>query len=208
MATVDQLRAGDERAFIELVRAWHRPMLHVAMAHTPTRAVAEEVVQETWLAVLEGLDRFEERSSLKTWVFRILMNRAITRGRRERRTVPFSTLAAAEAELDERPVDPDRFIPADAERYPNHWMPAPLRPAPWPQREVEARETLRRLQAAIDELPPAQRAVITLRDVEGWSPEEVCAILDVSDGNQRVLLHRARSKVREALAGYLERTPV
>src|SRR5687767_11662448 len=100
---------------MELVREWHRPMLRVAMAHTPTRAVAEEVVQETWLAVLEGIDRFEERSSLKTWVFRILMNRAITRGERERRTVPFSSLASAEAGRDEPSVDPDRFIPGDAE---------------------------------------------------------------------------------------------
>lgn len=203
MPSVDQLRLGDERAFMDVVRLWHRPMLRVAMAHTPTRAVAEEVVQETWLAVVEGIGRFEERSSLKTWVFRILVNRAITRGERERRSIPFSSLAAAEAERDEPSVDPDRFIPSDADRAPNHWQAAPLRPTAWPEHAVESREMLGRLQAAIDDLPPAQRAVITLRDVEGWPSDEVCELLDVSEGNQRVLLHRARSRVREALAGYV-----
>jgi len=194
------LRAGDEAAFVALLRRFGPAMLRVAMLYVPSRAVAEEVVQETWLAVLDGLDRFEGRSSLKTWIFRILVNRAISRGQRERRIVPFSALAAEDA--DEPAVDPDRFLGPESE-YPGHWA-AP--PRAMPEERLLAAEARERVQAAIDALPEAQRAVITLRDVLGMDAEEAAELLEVSPGNQRVLLHRARAKVRSALEGYLEGT--
>jgi RNA polymerase sigma-70 factor, ECF subfamily len=167
--------------------------------YVPSRAVAEEVVQETWLGVLTGIDRFEQRSSLKTWVFRILTNRAKTRGERERRTVPFSALVTAESERDDPAVDPSRFQGADG-AHPGGWS-AP--PDAWPQEALLAAETLGVINAAIDMLPEAQRLVITLRDVQGFSADEVAELLEISDGNQRVLLHRARSKVRSALEAHL-----
>jgi RNA polymerase sigma-70 factor (ECF subfamily) len=163
------------------------------------RATAEEVVQETWLAVLNGIDRFEERSSLKTWLFRILTNRAKTRGERDGRVIPFSSLAGGEAETDEPSVDPDRFLGPDSPT-PGAWA-AP--PRAWPEEKLLELETLGVIEMAIDELPPAQREVIRLRDLEGWSPMEVAEALEITDGNQRVLLHRARSKVRAAVESYL-----
>ena len=197
---LEALRAGDERAFADLVRR-HRPaMLAVASMYARDRAVAEEIVQETWLAVLTGLDRFEGRSTLKTWIFRILANRAKTRGERESRTLPFSALAGSDPEADEPSVDPDRFLGPDS-ATPGAWA-AP--PRAWPQERILERETLGVVKSAIDGLPEAQRAVISLRDVEGWSPMEVTDALEISDGNQRVLLHRARSKVRAALESYLD----
>lgn len=199
-ALVAALRAGDEATFMRLVEDWHAGMVRVAGAYVPSRAVAEEVAQETWLAVLNGIGRFEERSSLRTWVFRILANRAKTRGERERRSVPFSALASAEAGRDEPAVDPDRFLPADHERIPGHWNTADGRgPRTLPEERLLEREALQALQRSIASLPEAQRTVISLRDVEGWEPEEVCELLGISDGNQRVLLHRARSRVRAEL---------
>jgi RNA polymerase sigma-70 factor, ECF subfamily len=198
---IARLKDGDEAAFTELISAYGPALLRVALAHVRTRSVAEEVVQETWLGVLRGLDRFEGRSSLKTWIFKILTNIAITRGVRESRSIPFSSLAEREAEAAEDVVDPTRFLPADHDRWPHHWA---LGPARWETPEEglltgEARDCILR---AIDALPPAQRTVITLRDIEGWPPEEVCDALDVSDGNQRVLLHRARGKVRSAVEDF------
>jgi RNA polymerase sigma-70 factor (ECF subfamily) len=198
---VARLKDGDEAAFAELISAYSPALLRVAMAHVRTRSVAEEVVQETWLAVLRGLDRFEGRSSLKTWIFKILTNTAITRGVRESRCVPFSSLAAQEAEGTEEPLDASRFLPADHDRWPHHWALGPTR---WETPEEgllsgEARDCILR---AVEGLPPAQRTVITLRDIEGWPSEEVCAALEISEGNQRVLLHRARSKVRSAVEEY------
>ena len=189
------LRAADERAFMAVVESWHGTMLRLAEAYVPSRAVAEEVVQETWLAVLEGVDRFQARSAVKTWVFRILVNRAKTRGERERRTVPFSSLAAREAAEDEPSVDPDRFHPA-GHRIAGHWS---IPPRPLPEDKLHEHEMLVALRGAIDRLPHAQRVVISLRDVEGWDAGEVCQLLDISDANQRVLLHRARSRVRAAV---------
>src|SRR5919197_510310 len=203
---VRHLRDGDEAAFEEVVARHHAAMLRVAGLYVRDRAVAEEVVQETWLAALTGLQGFEGRSSLKTWLFRILANRARTRAVREGRSVPFSALVAAEVEADDPAVDPDRFVDASAERHPREWS-AP--PGGWhrlPLDRLIARETIGRVAAAIEELPPAQREVIRLRDVEGWTPAEVSEALDVTDGNQRVLLHRARSKVRRALERYLDET--
>lgn len=199
---IERLRSGDEDAFAELIDRYGASMLRVARMHVRDRAVAEEVVQETWLAVFSGIERFEGRSSLRTWLFRILTNRAKTRGEREGRTVPFSSILTAEAAVDTEPaVDIDRFLGADHERYAYHWA-AP--PRPWTQERVLERETLGRIQEAIDELPDTQRTVIRLRDVEGWSAEEVADALEISAVNQRVLLHRARSKVRNALEGYLD----
>jgi RNA polymerase sigma-70 factor (ECF subfamily) len=198
------LRNGDEAAFAELVDRYGPAMQRVARHYVRTQAVAEEVVQETWLAVFEGIDRFEERSSLKTWLFRILVNRAKTRGEREGRTVPFSSLAKAETESEEPAVDPDRFLGPEQQQM---WA---TPPRDWPEDRVLGRETLAVLKTAIETLPEAQREVIRLRDVEGWTPEEVAAALEITDGNQRVLLHRARSKVRAALESHLnpELTPV
>jgi RNA polymerase sigma-70 factor (ECF subfamily) len=179
-------------------------MLRLALTYVRTRAVAEEVVQEAWLGVLNGLDRFEGRASLKTWIFRILTNVAKTRAVREARTVPFSALA--EAETEEGPsVDPDRFF-GPGHRWAGHWAAYPERWEKVPERRLVSDETRRLIADAIAGLPPAQRQVISLRDVEGWSSDEVCNALELSETNQRVLLHRARSKVRQALEEYLAET--
>jgi RNA polymerase sigma-70 factor, ECF subfamily len=197
---VQGLREGDEAAFVELIDRYGATMLRVAQMYVRDRASAEEVVQETWLAVLNGIDRFEGRSSLKTWLFRILTNRAKTRGERDGRMVPFSSLAGASVEADEPSVDPDRFLGPDSP-HPGAWA-AP--PVGWPEDKLLESETLGVIEMAIDKLPEAQREVILLRDVDGWEPMEVSDILGITDGNQRVLLHRARSKVRAALEEYLD----
>src|SRR6476619_2545314 len=195
---VKALRARDERAFAELMRMYNASLLRVALIYVASRAVAEDVVQETWIGVLNGIDRFEGRSSLKTWIFRILTNIAKTRGQREGRTVPFSALERPDA-VPEAAVEADRFLPPDHERWPGHWA---SRPEPWPEERLLAAETRAVVEDAIDRLPPAQRAVISLRDIEGWSSDETRNALGVSETNQRVLLHRARSKVRQALEDY------
>jgi len=195
---VQRLREGEESAFVELIDRYGATMLRVAQMYVRDRASAEEVVQETWLAVLNGIDRFEERSSLKTWLFRILTNRAKTRGQRDGRMVPFSALAGASEEPDPS-VDPDRFLGPDSP-HPGAWA-AP--PVAWPQEKLLEKETLGVIEMAIDELPEAQRDVILLRDIDGWTPMEVSDALGITDGNQRVLLHRARSRVRAALEAYL-----
>ena len=195
---VAALRAGDEAAFTALVEELGPSLLRVASMFVSSRAVAEEVVQETWLGVLSGIDRFEGRSSLKTWIFRILTNRAKTRGEREGRSVPFSSLGGSDGESDEPAVDADRFH-ADG-----HWSSAPARWSELPEDRLVGKETLALVHDAIDALPETQRTVITLRDVEGWSSEDVRNVLELSESNQRVLLHRARAKVRQALETYLE----
>jgi RNA polymerase sigma-70 factor (ECF subfamily) len=198
---VEALRAGDEAAFATLVRELTPALLRVARLHVTSRAVAEEVVQETWLGVLNGLVRFEGRSSLKTWIFRILTNTAKTRGERERRTIPFSALARDEAEADETSVDPDRF--QHEGRWAGHWAAPPTDWAVSPEGRLLGAEARRVIDAAIDALPPAQATVIRMRDVDGLDAEEVCNALEISETNQRVLLHRARSKVRRALESYM-----
>jgi RNA polymerase sigma-70 factor (ECF subfamily) len=195
------LRAGDEGAFAALVREYHPSLVRIARTYVSTTVAAEEVAQETWLGVLNGLDRFEGRSSLRTWIFRILTNIAKTRAVRDRRSLPFSSLGE-ETDEEEPAVDPDRFMPP-GERWAGHWKSYPERWGDLPEERLLSDETLGRVQEAIDLLPPAQRQVITLRDVEGWGSEEVCSALELSETNQRVLLHRARSKVRQALEGYL-----
>jgi RNA polymerase sigma-70 factor, ECF subfamily len=198
---VDALRRGDEAAFAWLVRTYHAALLRYAGVFVRDRAVAEEVVQETWLGVITGVGSFEGRSSVKTWLFHILANRARTRGQREARSAPFSALVSREVGADEPAVDADRFLAADAPRWGGHWAVAP---EPWnaPEERMLAQETRRIVDEAIGGLPPVQRAVITLRDVVGMEAEEVCRTLGLSDGNQRVLLHRARSRVRRALEAH------
>jgi len=190
-AVIAALRAGDEGVFADLMRMYNASLLRVAQIYVASRSVAEDVVQDTWIAVFNGIDRFEGRSSLKTWIFRILTNIAKTRGQREGRTIPFSALASD----DEPVVDPDRFH-ADGQ-----WASPP---ASWgPEERLLGNEARAVIDAAIAELPPNQALVITMRDVEGFSSEETRNALDVSETNQRVLLHRARGKMRQALEDYL-----
>jgi RNA polymerase sigma-70 factor (ECF subfamily) len=196
---VAALRAGDEEAFRTVVRDWHSGLVRVAQIFVPTQALAEEVVSETWLRVLGALERFEGRSSLKTWVFRILVNTAKTRAQREGRVIPFSSLQDP-ARIPEASVEPERFLPDDHAQHPGGWYSPP---SDLPEDRLLASETREVIAAAIGALPASQRAVISLRDVEGWSSEEVRNALDLSEVNQRVLLHRARSKVRQALEEYL-----
>jgi len=199
---IESLRTGDEAAFVDLIHAHHAMLLRVAMTYVSSRAVAEEVVQETWLGVLKGLDRFEGRSSLKTWIFKIAANIARTHADRESRSLPISSLAETEARRAEPSVCPDRFLPPDHARYPGHWSRGP---AAWetPEERLLSGETRGVILTAIERLSPAQRLVVTLRDIEGWTADEACQALEVSEGNQRVLLHRGRSKVRAALERHL-----
>lgn len=187
---------GDEAAFLALVERHQRTMLRVARLYVRSAAAAEDVVQETWLAVLRGLPRFEGRSSLRTWIFHILTKRAQTFGQRDARSVTFTDILASSG-------DTGPAVPADRFRADGEWA---LAPASWedlPEERLLAAETRAMLDQAIAGLPAGQRAVITLRDVEGWPADEVCALLQISDANQRVLLHRARSRVRAALEQYL-----
>jgi RNA polymerase sigma-70 factor (ECF subfamily) len=192
------LRAGDEEAFGGLVNDWSRSMLLLARGFVSTEASAEEVVQDTWLAVIRGLDGFEARSSLRTWVYRILVNIAKTRGVREHRSIPWSSLGD---EGTSPTVDPDLFRGPE-DQYVAHWrsFPATWRSAEDDALETEVRDALRK---ALEMLPARQQIVLTLRDVIGCSSEEVCDLLQVSVANQRVLLHRARAAARAALATYL-----
>jgi len=196
---IARLRAGDEQAFASLVDAWSGWMLRLAREHVPTPSVAEEVVQETWLAVLEGLDRFRGESSLRTWVYRILSNQAKRRGIRESRTVPFASLASEE---DGPTVDPTRFQGA-GDLHPGGWRQFP---EAWPDHVALTREVHEIVTVALTELPPRQRVVVALRDLDGHTAEEVCDVLGISAGNQRVLLHRGRAVVRAHLERYFDST--
>ncbi|MGF7238861.1 MAG: RNA polymerase sigma factor [Frankia sp.] len=194
------LRARDETAYRTLIGRYGSSMLRVASAHVPTRSAAEDVVQETWLVALTAADRFEGRSSLSTWLFGILINLARARGRGERRMVPFSS---AYPEEDGPTVPPERFHPRDGDQpWPGAWMTTPHR-FELPEPAVLSREVRLVVRAALDDLPPRQRAIVNLRDVEGLDAQEVCGLLDISPGNQRVLLHRGRARLREVLETYL-----
>jgi RNA polymerase sigma-70 factor, ECF subfamily len=197
-ALVARLQAGDEAAFRELVTRHDRAMRRLALSYVHSPGAADEVVQETWLAVIRGLARFERRSSLKTWIFRILVNRAQTRGARERRVVPFSALGPAD---DDPAVDPDRFLPP-GHPVAGYWSATPARFFELPEERLLAAEAAGLIAQAIAGLPARQRQVIELRDVEGWESAEVCESLGLSPENQRVLLHRARSAVRAILEEY------
>jgi len=197
---LERLRAGNRAAFAELVDAWSPMLLRVARCHVSTAASAEEVVQDTWLAVIRQLDRFEGRSSLRTWVFRILENQARTRGVRESRSVPWSSVFTDGAEGHGPTVDPGRFRGPE-DRWPGGWSPAG-RPTAWeppPEDAAMAAEIRRELRTALDELPARQRTVVELRDVHGLSSDEVCERLGLSPGNQRILLHRGRARLRTRL---------
>jgi RNA polymerase sigma-70 factor (ECF subfamily) len=200
---VEALRRGDQEAYAGLVDELTPALTRLALAHVPSRAVAEEVVQDTWLGVINGIDGFQGRSALRTWIFQILLNTARTRGKREKRTLPFASLRRrAEEGRNEPAVEADRFQGRRGE-YPGHWS---RPPAEWSSPEVrvaqaEARDTM---LATIAELPPRQREVIALRDIQGYSAAEARNALGVSETNQRVLLHRARSKVRAALEELLD----
>jgi len=185
---------------MDLVSQWSPSMLRVARMYVPSQAVAEDVVQETWLGVLNGIDRFEGRSSLRTWVFSILVNRARTRGERERRTIPFAALARQESDDGFEAVDPSRFVSSGSDI--GAWASPPVRWWEEPERALDSAEAVARIQSEIDKLPEGQRLVITMRDVDGLSSEEVRSALDISETNQRVLLRRARAKVRKALEDY------
>lgn len=190
-------RRGDEAAFTALVNRHTAAMLRFARLHAEDEALAEDVVQDAWLRFVRGLDRFEGRASVRTWLYRILLNRLRTRLARERRSVPFSWLTPELA--GEAAVDPHRFLDEDHPRWPHHWK---VPPGSWgedPEQRVAAAEIRELVERCIAGLPPAQRQVITLRDVEGWTSREVCELLRLSAGNERVLLHRARSRVRRAL---------
>jgi RNA polymerase sigma-70 factor (ECF subfamily) len=200
---VEALRNGNESAFVSLVNMYHSSMLRLALIFVPSEAVAEEVVQEAWLGVLHGLDRFEGRSSLKTWIFRILTNRARTRAQREGRSVSFSSLPEFNAELHERSIEQERFHGTD-HQLPGSWVSFPQSWEEIPEERILSQETMKRIQEAIDILPIGQREVITLRDIEGCTSAEACGLLGVSEANQRVLLHRARCKVRRALERYFQ----
>jgi RNA polymerase sigma-70 factor (ECF subfamily) len=189
---VARLRAGDEAAFRGLVCELHTALVRVALAYVGSRAAAEEVVQETWLAVATQIDGFEGRSSLRTWIGTILANRAKTRGVRDKRSVPFSALEEDES----GPVEPERFSAR------GFWT-AP--PRPWdhaPENLVLRKEARTFIEKELESLPASQRAIVTLRDLEGWSSEEVCNVLEVTETNQRVLLHRGRMRLRAALERY------
>jgi RNA polymerase sigma-70 factor (ECF subfamily) len=191
---------------MQLVTEYGPSMLRVAQLYVKTRAVAEEVVQDAWLGVLAGIGRFEGRSSLKTWVFRILTNTAKTRAEREGRSLPFSSLAPDGLETGEPSVDPDRFL-GEGERWDGHWVSSPRRFDDLPEGRLISQETLGIVQAAVDTLPDAQRIVITMRDILGFASEDVCDTLSISEVNQRVLLHRARTRVRRALEDYVGGAP-
>jgi len=195
------LRAGDEDAFTELVRLHHPSLIRLARLFVRDVSTAEELAQETWLAALQGLERFEARSSLKTWLFTILTNKARTRGRRESRTQVFSELE--EPASGSPTVDPRRFKPADAGTAASHWLKEPAAWSNRPEEKLLTDEIQHLLRASIDDLPENQRAVVTLRDIDELSSGETCNILGISETNQRVLLHRARARLRQVLEDYL-----
>lgn len=194
---VDRLRLGDEAAFTFLLERYHASMVRIARSYVSSETAAEDVVGDTWMAVVQGIERFEGRSSVKTWLFRILVNRAKTRGARESRSVPFSSLGD-DGDDGHRSVDPDRFLD-ESHRWGGHWS---VHPNSWrngPELNALSGELRQSMGRALDRLPPMQQAVVTMRDVHGLQAGEVCETLEVSEANQRVLLHRGRSQMRRAL---------
>ena len=203
---VEALRAGDELAFAALIDRYQPGMLRLARVFVRDVSVAEEVVQEAWLAVLRGLHRFEARSSLKWWISSILVNGAKTRATRERRSIPFSAVWDPGADPSDPSVEPERFRPDDAPQWPGGWASFPRSWSDGPDDRLLSQETQSQVRACIDALPAGQRAVVELRDVHGFTAQETCTVLQISEVNQRVLLHRGRSKVRRALELYLTGT--
>ena len=200
---VEALRRGDEAAFARLTDELNGPLTRLALAHVASPAVAEEVVQDTWVGVIRGIDGFEGRSALRTWIFQILLNNARTRGQREKRTLPFSSLRRHDPEgRDEPAVDADRFQGRRGE-YPGHWARPPVE---WdsPEERLAGDAARGVLLTAISKLPERQREVLALRDIQGYTAEDACNALQLTETNQRVLLHCARSKVRAALERHFD----
>ena len=198
---IELLRNGNEAAFVSLIDRYSDTMVRLAMFYVMAWPVAEEVVQETWMSVFEHLGHFEGRSSLKTWMFRILTNCAKTWAQREGRSIPFSSRSGHSTDHAEEAVEPDRLLPAD-HHWAGHWV--SVKREEMPEERLLSQETRLCLERAIEALPPNQRKIIILRDIEGWTSDEICSTLGISEGNQRVLLHRARSKVRSALEKYFQ----
>lgn len=196
---VRALQRGEEPAFQEIVGRWHAGFVRLARDYARSEAVAEEVVQEAWMGVLQGIDRFEGRSSLRSWISRIVVNCARKRAGKEARSTPFSALD--QGDDGGGAVDAARFAPEDHPLWPGHWQ---REPTPWPEDRLLSKEIAAVAEAAIDRLPPAQRQVLRLRDVEGVDASEVCDALEISEANQRVLLHRARVAVRRAIEVHLD----
>jgi RNA polymerase sigma-70 factor (ECF subfamily) len=194
------VREGDEQSFVTLVERYHSSLVRLARVYVNASA-ADDVVQDTWIGVMQGLPKFESRASFKTWLFRILVNRARTRAVRDSRTIPMSWFVQEETQVQEYAVDPARFRAAE-DRYPGHWL---LKPSAdeIPEERLLASELNKVVRTALRALPPAQAEVVRLRDVEGLMSEDVCKLLDLTEGNQRVLLHRGRSRIRSALEAYL-----
>lgn len=195
------LRNGEETAFAQLVDQYGAGMLRFARMYAGDEALAEDCVQDAWLGVIKGAGNFERRSSVRTWIFRILLNRLRTRLQREGRFVAFSALEGNGSER-EAAVDGSRFLPSDHTRWPGHWTQPPVAWGASPEDELLAQEIHGLVMTALQSVPPAQRQVMTLRDVEGWGSSEVCELLDITESNQRVLLHRARARVRRELERY------
>ena len=205
-ALLERLRRGDEGAFDELVTRHHSVLIRMALAYVADREVAEEVVQDTWIAVIDGLSRFEGRSSLRTWIFGIMIHKAKDRGVREKRHVNFSSFEASDDEGDEV-IDPSRFHPSG--EWAGHWA---FPPQPWddqtPEKLLASQQAVNAMNRAIESLPKTLREVLILRDVEGVEAKEACEILKITETNLYVRLHRARERVRQAVESYLEgRTP-
>jgi RNA polymerase sigma-70 factor, ECF subfamily len=198
---IELLRNGDEAAFVSLIDRYSDIMVRLAMIYVTAWPVAEEVVQETWMSVFEHLDHFEGKSSLKTWMFRILTNCAKTWAQREGRSIPFSSRSGMSTDHTEPAVESDRFLPAD-HHWAGHWV--SVKREEMPEERLLSQETRMCIERAIEALPPNQRKIIILRDIEGWTSDEICSTLGISEGNQRVLLHRARLKVRSALEKYFQ----
>ena len=196
---VTRLKAGDELAFRSLIDEYNAPLRRVARNYVATDAAADEVVQDTWVGVLRGIDRFEQRSSLKTWIYRILLNIARTRGVRDKRSIPFASLGSDDE--DGPTFEPERFQHAN-DPHPGHWAAFPTRWHDQPEIRAVGHETIAVVRAALEMLPPNQQDVVRLRDIEGWTSTEVCNALDLTETNQRVLLHRGRAKLRAALEMY------
>ena len=200
---IASLRQGEETAFATLVERYHGRLLRFAQSFVSSQAVAEEVVQETWMAVLKGIHRFEGRSSLKTWIFRILQNIAKTKGTREHRYVSFSDVGSATGQEEDGGIEPEQFHTSG--HLTDHWV---VTPTTWeentPERLLVSKQSLAQMEKAIQALPSTQQQVIVLRDIENIDSEEICQLLNITATNQRVLLHRARSKVRRTLNQYLQ----
>jgi len=200
---VERLRNRDEAAFMELVERHHGSLVRLAQTFVSSRSIAEEVAQDTWMAVVQAVDRFEARSSLKTWIFQILINRAKRRGVREARSVSFSALNAANSHGSDFAFEPSRFLPSDDPRHPGAWASQPQHWEMTPEQLLLSQECRTHIEHAIADLPELQKEVITLRDIQGWNNQEISDVLGISESNCKVLLHRARSRVRQALEDYL-----